>query len=226
MDYYYSLNGQQLGPVSLEELLTKNIEHDTLVWKDGLADWVKASEMPELASKLATVPPPITKEDIEPEPQPEYEAYVSTPEPEAPIYTPVEQPTPVEEPVEAPNALEYHETPSSEGYILDNTTMFKHFLLFKGRARRLEYWIMCLVLGFASAIMEQVPDSAYDSLGFDLFIIAFGIFVIWVALSVNTRRCHDLGHNGFWQFIPFYGIWMAFVEGEDGTNKYGNNPKG
>ena len=83
MDYYYSQNGQQLGPVSLEELLTENIEHDTLVWKEGLADWVKASEIPELASKLATVPPPITKEDIEPEPQPVYEVYVSTPEPKA-----------------------------------------------------------------------------------------------------------------------------------------------
>ena len=226
MDYYYSQNGQQLGPVSLEELLTENIEHDTLVWKEGLADWVKASEIPELASKLATVPPPITKEDIEPEPQPVYEVYVSTPEPEAPVFTPVEQPVPVENSVEITNDLERNTAPDSDGYILNNTTMFKHFLLFKGRARRLEYWIFCLVVGVPMAIIEQVPDSAYDSLGFALFAIVFCIFVIWAALSVNTRRCHDLGHNGFWQFIPFYGIWMAFVDGEAGINKYGNNPKG
>lgn len=212
MDYYYSQNGQQLGPVSLEELLTENIEHDTLVWKEGLADWVKASEMPELASKLATVPPPITKEDIEPEPQP--------------ANIPVEQPVPVENSVEITNDLERNTTQDNDGYILDNTTMFKHFLLFKGRARRLEYWIFCLLVCIPMAIIEKVPDSAYESLGFVLFAIVFCIFVIWAALSVNTRRCHDLGHNGFWQFIPFYGIWMAFVEGEDSVNKYGNNPKG
>ncbi|WP_363317190.1 DUF4339 domain-containing protein [uncultured Porphyromonas sp.] len=34
--YYYSLNGQQQGPVTLAELKGKGITRESLVWPEGL----------------------------------------------------------------------------------------------------------------------------------------------------------------------------------------------
>lgn len=58
--YYYLENNQQLGPVSLEELKAKNITKETFIWYQGMADWQKAGDLPELASLfvVATPPPP------------------------------------------------------------------------------------------------------------------------------------------------------------------------
>lgn len=47
-----------------------------------------------------------------------------------------------------------------------------------------------------------------------------------IFLSEGTRRCHDLGHSGFWMLIPYYILWMLFQNSKVGPNEYGNNPKG
>ena len=60
-----------------------------------------------------------------------------------------------------------------------------------------------------------------DNILVNIIIIALAILSIWISVATNTRRCHDLGHNGFWQLIPFYGIWMGFVKGTEGENEYG-----
>lgn len=58
--YFYAINEDQNGPFSLDEILTKNLDKDTLVWHEGLADWVRLSEIPELnIKKEASIPPPI-----------------------------------------------------------------------------------------------------------------------------------------------------------------------
>ena len=48
-NFYIAINGQQHGPFSKETLREKNISADTLVWRPGLSNWVKASELPELS---------------------------------------------------------------------------------------------------------------------------------------------------------------------------------
>ena len=50
---YYIIEGKERrGPFSLEDLAGAGITADTLVWRQGLPDWVKASELPELSSML------------------------------------------------------------------------------------------------------------------------------------------------------------------------------
>lgn len=49
MEYYIVVNDRQQGPFTKEELRQNNISRDTLVWRSGMPDWVKASELPELA---------------------------------------------------------------------------------------------------------------------------------------------------------------------------------
>jgi DNA-directed RNA polymerase subunit RPC12/RpoP len=62
MSWFYSLNGQQIGPVTdsqLEELLgSGKISRDTLVWREGMADWQP------LNTARASRPPPISKATV------------------------------------------------------------------------------------------------------------------------------------------------------------------
>lgn len=109
---------------------------------------------------------------------------------------------------------------------IDNTKMFKNAFLFKGRARRSEYLIAYIIfmacLYIPIGIMEASDGSG--ALSFLCMIIMLG--GIYFFLSEGTRRCHDLGHSGLWQLIPYYILWMLFQNSKAGSNEYGNNPKG
>ena len=65
MQWYYSKNGTQLGPVEEVELRAKlasgEISAADLVWKDGMPDWLAASRVAELAplTTLPSVNPPM-----------------------------------------------------------------------------------------------------------------------------------------------------------------------
>lgn len=48
MEYFIVINGQQQGPFSLEALRAQNITPDTLVWAQGMPNWVAASQVAEL----------------------------------------------------------------------------------------------------------------------------------------------------------------------------------
>ncbi len=57
--YFYSINQEKNGPVSLEELMQLNIESKTLIWHEGLEDWKSADSIKELKSLFELTPPPI-----------------------------------------------------------------------------------------------------------------------------------------------------------------------
>lgn len=59
--YYYSNNNQQLGPFTFDELKTKRLKKSTLVWADGLKDWITADKLDELKDILISEPPPLPK---------------------------------------------------------------------------------------------------------------------------------------------------------------------
>lgn len=59
MNYFISNNGVQKGPLTFEQLKEQEINKDTLVWKEGTSDWVKASEVEELVPILELLPPPV-----------------------------------------------------------------------------------------------------------------------------------------------------------------------
>lgn len=57
--YYYSENNDQKGPFTLEELKEKRLKKSTLVWTDGLMDWVRAETIKELKDIVLSEPPPL-----------------------------------------------------------------------------------------------------------------------------------------------------------------------
>lgn len=48
-------NGQQAGPFSFDQLVQKGISPETLVWKQGMADWTPAWKVEELRAVLEAV---------------------------------------------------------------------------------------------------------------------------------------------------------------------------
>jgi len=61
--YYVAVNGQQTGPFAEQQLSQMiqggQVTKDTLVWKNGMAAWTAADQVPEVAKLFASVPPPL-----------------------------------------------------------------------------------------------------------------------------------------------------------------------
>lgn len=58
VQFFAAINGAQAGPFDLAGLAGK-ITRSTLVWRQGMAGWVAADTVPELASLFANQPPPL-----------------------------------------------------------------------------------------------------------------------------------------------------------------------
>ena len=60
--WYVAVNGQQIGPLSQNQLLQGirkgQYSPETYVWKDGFPDWTPVSSVPDLQSPSPSVPPP------------------------------------------------------------------------------------------------------------------------------------------------------------------------
>ncbi len=61
--WYVGANGQQLGPFDQAGLAAQarggTLTRGSLVWKNGMAAWTPAEQVPELAGLFASVPPPL-----------------------------------------------------------------------------------------------------------------------------------------------------------------------
>jgi len=104
-------------------------------------------------------------------------------------------------------------------------SMFNKPFSFDGRIRRLEYGLTYVAFVAYDLLSDVLMEPDEPSLSACLFVLITIIPVLWVLFAQGAKRCHDLGHSGWYQIIPFYGIWMLFVDGESGDNQYGYNPK-
>lgn len=61
--FFVAFNGQQAGPFEMtalaEHARAGQLTRETLVWKQGMAAWVGAGQVPELASVFGAAPPPL-----------------------------------------------------------------------------------------------------------------------------------------------------------------------
>ena len=62
--YYLAVNGQQVGPLDVNQLIPSGMTRNSMVWTEGMATWTQAGAVPELAhlfdapSPSAFPPPP------------------------------------------------------------------------------------------------------------------------------------------------------------------------
>lgn len=111
----------------------------------------------------------------------------------------------------------------------------EHYADFNGRARREEYWMFTLF----NLIFSIVISLIFTGIGFaiDVPAIAAITYVYTLALlipslAVLVRRLHDVGKSGWFFLIslipligPIYILVLLCTDSENGTNKWGDNPK-
>lgn len=57
MAYFMVINGQQQGPFETDALLAAGLTQSTLVWREGMPQWLPASQVAELAHLFPPCPP-------------------------------------------------------------------------------------------------------------------------------------------------------------------------
>ncbi len=126
------------------------------------------------------------------------------------------------------------EAPTRHPYLQDNDYLFANPFSFEGRIRRKEYNLSNLIYLISNSIFHVLftiiflnsSDSFILSKNNAVILICYYFIAIWFLIAQGTKRCHDLGKSGWWQLIPFYWLWLVFIEGDFERNKYGDNPKG
>lgn len=66
-EYFFLKDKEQNGPFSIEQLLDKGLTNETLIWTDGMENWQKLKDIPELVQTLKpkSIPPPPPNETEE-----------------------------------------------------------------------------------------------------------------------------------------------------------------
>lgn len=74
MQYYISNNGQQAGPFEVQDLIANGLNQSSLVWCEGMANWLPATQVPEVAQLFTQAPPQPQAPQPQPQaPQPQYQ---------------------------------------------------------------------------------------------------------------------------------------------------------
>lgn len=62
IQFFVSVNGQQTGPFDMNALkqmaMQNQLTKESFVWREGMASWAAAGQVPEIASVFGSVPPP------------------------------------------------------------------------------------------------------------------------------------------------------------------------
>lgn len=73
MQYWAVIDNERKGPMTFEELKEIGITPSTLVWKEGLENWVPAKDVEELAPLFEEIPLPAPSDPAPSVPEPEQE---------------------------------------------------------------------------------------------------------------------------------------------------------
>jgi uncharacterized membrane protein YhaH (DUF805 family) len=199
-EYYYLENGAQQGPVDQSQLvsvLTTRLTRDTLVWREGLAEWTAANQLPDLAALLAPPVPPLPAAAPPPP--------VVHPPVDAPAWT-------------APDAVPAGPAPS-----LNPFAVFGRTFSWTGKFNRAEFIVSILstigfgiVFGLFFGIAAAFgPRSIPVYVGAGLVGLVFIVAVTISGLGAVVRRVHDLGVSPWLMLLALVPIanfvWVIYL---------------
>ncbi len=200
MKYYIANNGQQFGPFDVKDLLANGLNQSSLVWCEGMVNWMPATQVPEVSQLFNQVPPAV------PPTQPQQQPY----QPQG--YQQQQQYQQGYQPQYQPQG--YQQCRQSMGFGEAIKVCFSKFADFDGRASQAEFWWFFLFTIIVSFV----------TYGFGCIV------TLLPSLAVGSRRLHDTGHSGWFQLlsiVPIVGLiliyWFA-INGDEGNNMYGPQP--
>lgn len=224
--YYIFRNGQQEGPYDQQTIINMRLSGDTYVWREGMADWLPISQVPELQQRSYQ--------------QGGYQqgGYQQGGYQQGGYQQGGYQQGGYQQPAYGYSYQEDDNELSLWGFYMK--CLKDKYASFDGRARRKEYWSFALFNAIIYFIFYAVGIFlAVSTRSETLALIVFGILGIYAlgiivpSLAVTVRRLHDIGKGGGWIFIscvPFVGglILLVFtlLDSEAGENRFGSNPKG
>nr|WP_255775647.1 DUF805 domain-containing protein [Microbulbifer sediminum] len=113
--------------------------------------------------------------------------------------------------------------------------VLRKYAVFRGRARRKEYWYFVLFNILISLVLGAVDSATgnfHPETGLGVVSGIYGLLVLIPSIAVTVRRLHDTGRSGWWfllALIPVLGTIVLLVfmllDSEAGRNEYGPNPK-
>ncbi|MGR5061382.1 DUF805 domain-containing protein [Photobacterium sp. DNB22_13_2] len=113
--------------------------------------------------------------------------------------------------------------------------VLKKYAVFKGRARRQEYWYFFLfniIISIALSMIDSALGNPGAGEGAGLIGTIYSLAILIPSIAVGVRRLHDTGRTGWWMLlglIPLIGVLVLmyfFVQdSQPVVNEYGPNPK-
>ena len=110
----------------------------------------------------------------------------------------------------------------------------KKYAVFKGRARRKEYWMFFLfniIIGSGFCLIEGIAGIATKS-DQGMLTMLYILSVILPAIAAGAGRLHDIGRSGWWLLIsvvPIIGgiILLVYMvqDSQPCENRFGPNKK-
>jgi uncharacterized membrane protein YhaH (DUF805 family) len=110
--------------------------------------------------------------------------------------------------------------------------VFKKYAIFRGRARRKEYWLfflMSFIVNMFFSFMAMIEDI---SILIAVLSLIFSLAIMIPSWAVLVRRLHDTGRSGayvLFLLIPIVGVIILIVylakDSVPGDNQYGPYPK-
>jgi uncharacterized membrane protein YhaH (DUF805 family) len=100
----------------------------------------------------------------------------------------------------------------------------KHvYLLWNGRASRKTYWIFSIPIVILFLLAEYIFTNLNEYIYYAILVL-----VSYTSMMINIKRAHDRNRTGLFSLlllVPLVSLWplveFGFLEGTDGTNKYG-----
>jgi len=106
--------------------------------------------------------------------------------------------------------------------------VLKKYAVFKGRARRKEFWMFYLfyiIFAFVVGVIEGFAGTSF-------LILLYTLAMFIPSLAVSVRRLHDTDRSGWWLLIglvPLIGgiVLLVFTvqDSQADENQFGPNPK-
>lgn len=103
----------------------------------------------------------------------------------------------------------------------------KSYFRFEGRSSLREYWNFVL-FNILFSIVFAFIDMFFGLYSYEeqngVFSTIFSLFIVIPTISVGVRRMHDIGKRGLWILFPLVNLIFALTKGDEGENKYGEEP--